>query len=241
MSKPRRRLTHTDVLFAADQERGNVTRAAARLGVTRAGLYAYLKRYPAVAERFEEWRAKLIDEAETALWDCVAERQPWAIALVLKSQAAENRGWHDGALYLRLLSQLVLTAYGHSGRGAEELLDLLRGLLAQYTPANPQQLIDKQRKADRDWYSDDEAEAPVDEEDDEDEGDVPDTPAHTAVTAPVPPDVSHAAPVPRAIPQWAHAPVTPPPPPVDTRDAEAEALEAEVRSLLAQVKARLGQ
>jgi hypothetical protein len=74
-----------NVLVAADLCRGNQTRAAERLGVTRWALVKFIRRTPRARQAFDEWRQKLTDEAETALWDCVAERQPWAIALVLKT------------------------------------------------------------------------------------------------------------------------------------------------------------
>jgi hypothetical protein len=74
-----------DVLLAADLTRGNQTRAAERLGVTRWALVKFIARTPRARAAFDEWRQKLVDEAETALWDCVQERQPWAVAMVLKT------------------------------------------------------------------------------------------------------------------------------------------------------------
>jgi hypothetical protein len=74
-----------NVLVAADLCRGNQTRAAERLGVTRWALVKFIRRTPRARQAFDEWRQKLVDEAETALWDCVAEKQPWAVALALKT------------------------------------------------------------------------------------------------------------------------------------------------------------
>jgi hypothetical protein len=80
-----RKLRLDNVLVAADLCRGNQTRAAERLGVTRWALVKFIRRTPRARQAFDEWRQRLVDEAETALWDCVAERQPWAVALVVKT------------------------------------------------------------------------------------------------------------------------------------------------------------
>jgi hypothetical protein len=81
-----------DVLFAAEATRGNISEASQRLGVTRWALQEYLKRTPKAHESFLEWRQRLVDLAEQKLWDCVEERQPWAVALVLRTQG-RHRGW----------------------------------------------------------------------------------------------------------------------------------------------------
>jgi hypothetical protein len=74
-----------EVLLVCDLVRGNVSRAAERLAVTRWALQKFLKRHPRAQDAFTQWRQRLVDEAESQLWDCVQERQPWAIALVLKT------------------------------------------------------------------------------------------------------------------------------------------------------------
>jgi hypothetical protein len=82
---PKGKLRLDDVLLACDLVKGNISRAAERLAVTRWALQQYLHRTPKARAAFDDWRRKLVDEAETALWDCVQEKQPWAIALVLKT------------------------------------------------------------------------------------------------------------------------------------------------------------
>jgi hypothetical protein len=49
------------------------------------GMWKFLKRHPRAQDAFTQWRQRLVDEAESQLWDCVQERQPWAVALVLKT------------------------------------------------------------------------------------------------------------------------------------------------------------
>jgi hypothetical protein len=112
-----------EVLFVCDQVRGNVSRAAERLAVTRWALQKFLKRHPRAREAFTQWRQKLVDEAETALWDCVAERQPWAIALVLKT-LGKWRGYIE-AQHLTPTGQTRLPQ-GEDGQTDEPWLDALR-------------------------------------------------------------------------------------------------------------------
>jgi hypothetical protein len=82
---PKGKLRLDDVLLACDLVKGNISRAAERLAVTRWALQQYLHRTPKARAAFDDWRQKLVDEAEMALWDCVQERQPWAVALVVKT------------------------------------------------------------------------------------------------------------------------------------------------------------
>jgi hypothetical protein len=91
---PGDRLRLDDVLFACDDTRGNITAAAERLGVRRQSLHRYLRRTPRAQEAFAEWRERLVDKAEQALWECVEERQPWAVALVLKT-VGQRRGYTE--------------------------------------------------------------------------------------------------------------------------------------------------
>jgi Bacterial regulatory protein, Fis family len=70
------KLRFDDVVFACQACCGNITRASERLGVTRRALHLYLRRTPQARELFAEWRERMLDEAETALWDCVRDHQP---------------------------------------------------------------------------------------------------------------------------------------------------------------------
>jgi hypothetical protein len=82
---PTGKLKLDEVLLVCDLTRGNISRSAERLAVTRWALQKFLKRHPRAHDAFTQWRQRLVDEAESALWECVAERQPWAVALVLKT------------------------------------------------------------------------------------------------------------------------------------------------------------
>jgi hypothetical protein len=88
------KLSLDNVLLAAQLTKGNISEASDRLGVSRQGLYKYLKKTPRAQEAFAEWRERLIDRAEQKLWECVDERQPWAIALVLKT-VGQRRGYTE--------------------------------------------------------------------------------------------------------------------------------------------------
>jgi hypothetical protein len=89
-----KRLRLDDVVFAAAQAKGSITGAAERLGCSRWGLYQYLRRHAKAQRAFDQEREKLVDEAEQALWECVAERQPWAVALILKT-IGRGRGYGE--------------------------------------------------------------------------------------------------------------------------------------------------
>jgi hypothetical protein len=80
-----RRLRQDDAIFAIRQCLGNLSDASERLGVSRQTLYTFAKTYPKVQEAIDEAREIVVDKAEKALVTCLEERQPWAIALVLKT------------------------------------------------------------------------------------------------------------------------------------------------------------
>jgi hypothetical protein len=81
-----------DVLFVAKDCRGNISEASDRLGVSRQGLYKYLKRTPTAQDAFNEWRERLKDLAERKLWEAVEDRESWAVSMVLKL-LAKDRGY----------------------------------------------------------------------------------------------------------------------------------------------------
>ena len=54
----------------------------------------YERRYPTVAAAIQEAREATTDTAESALYDAILERQPWAVTFYLKTQG-RNRGYGD--------------------------------------------------------------------------------------------------------------------------------------------------
>ena len=71
--------------------RGNVSAAAAALGVTRSGLNQFLDRH-GLTDIVVECRQTMGDMAETALMRAVANGEAWAIALVVKT-LCKDRGY----------------------------------------------------------------------------------------------------------------------------------------------------
>lgn len=90
----RQKLHLADVLFACQAVQGNISKAADRLGCARYSLQRYLKRHPSARRAFDEWRERLLDMAEQALWECVTEHQAWAISLVL-CRLGRHRGYGE--------------------------------------------------------------------------------------------------------------------------------------------------
>jgi transposase len=90
----RTRLNLDDVVFALRETHGLLTHASERLGCSRAGPYLFIERHPKAREALKDAREALVDKAEQALLECIQERQPWAIALVLKT-LGKSRGWTE--------------------------------------------------------------------------------------------------------------------------------------------------
>jgi hypothetical protein len=83
-----------DVLFACEASRGNITEAATRLGVVRQSLHRYLTRTPKARDAFDQWRERLVDLAESKMWEAVESGASWAISLILRTQG-RGRGWSE--------------------------------------------------------------------------------------------------------------------------------------------------
>lgn len=99
-----------EVIDALDKAKGNVSEAADILGCSRSTIYNARDEYKTVAERFEYWQQKRIDDAESLIGKCfeecfemlkddevtttqVREARKTAMA-VLKTQGKE-RGWTE--------------------------------------------------------------------------------------------------------------------------------------------------
>jgi hypothetical protein len=212
-----------EVLLVCDLVRGNVSRAAERLAVTRWALQKFLKRHPRAQAAFAQWRQRLVDEAETQLWDCVSEKQPWAIALVLKT-LGKFRGYIE-AQHLTPNGQSRLPQ-GEDGRTDEPWVEALRLPRPPWededAPDDPEPLIDWEAReaelircfqAERQTLlariRELEAVAPVVQ-----------PPAGPAPRAPMP------------------AP-EPPPPPTPAAEPEADGEDEELRALVSELQRRL--
>jgi hypothetical protein len=82
------------VIEALRLHHGLLALAADELGCSRTTLYAYVERFPAVAEVLADERERLVDLAEQGLYYHLEEKSPWAIALALKTLGRE-RGYGD--------------------------------------------------------------------------------------------------------------------------------------------------
>lgn len=67
-------------------------RAADAVGTTKRALDSLLKLDPFKAEQFEDAAAYWRETVEGRLHDAAADREPWAIAMVLKAEAPEKYG-----------------------------------------------------------------------------------------------------------------------------------------------------
>ena len=80
----------TEALLAAD---GNLTAAATKLGVSRQGVYEYIKRYD-LQSVLDEAREKMVDEAVGQLHRLVRDGNLGATIFYLKTQA-KNRNYSE--------------------------------------------------------------------------------------------------------------------------------------------------
>lgn len=90
MAKPR--FTAAQVAAAIREHRGNVTLAAASLGIRRQSLYRYIRNHPTVREALEEARESMIDHVESRLYKEALDGKPWAVRFFLSHQA-RHRGY----------------------------------------------------------------------------------------------------------------------------------------------------
>jgi hypothetical protein len=84
--------TTQQMIDALTEARGMVTIAASRVGCHPLTVRAYMRRYPTVAQALVDARDQTTDLAESALYDAIAAREPWAITLYLKT-IGKHRGY----------------------------------------------------------------------------------------------------------------------------------------------------
>lgn len=80
------------MIEAIRAERGMVTRVADRLSCTPNTVRNYVNEFPAVREALDEERERMTDLAESALYTAIANGEPWAVALYLRTQG-RGRGY----------------------------------------------------------------------------------------------------------------------------------------------------
>lgn len=90
--QPKPRLTLDQVRTALISNRLNMAQCARSLGVSRAALYKWLRKYPELVEYRNELREEIIDECEAQLFKAVRRGARWAIVFVL-TRLGRHRGW----------------------------------------------------------------------------------------------------------------------------------------------------
>lgn len=78
------------IIQALRDTNGLVSLAARKLGCTTQTIYTRAKKVAAVQQTIDDSRAELVDHAELALRAAILDKQPWAVALVLKTLGRER-------------------------------------------------------------------------------------------------------------------------------------------------------
>lgn len=81
-----------EVKTALYEANGLIRVAAAMLAISPQALRARIKRNAELQNVLSEAREQIVDKAEESLWDCIKNRDPWAVALVLKT-LGKSRGY----------------------------------------------------------------------------------------------------------------------------------------------------
>jgi hypothetical protein len=88
------RLSVEQVADALRESRGLVSIAARRLGTSRANVYKYRDRHPAVRQALDDARDERVDLAESKLDEAIERGDPWAVSLTLRT-IGRGRGYGD--------------------------------------------------------------------------------------------------------------------------------------------------
>jgi hypothetical protein len=103
------------IIEALQATNGLVSLAAKRLGCTPQTIYTRAKRVQSVQRTIDDCRAELVDHAELALRGAILGKEPWAVALTLKT-LGKNRGYVErqevtgadgGSLELRIVERII--------------------------------------------------------------------------------------------------------------------------------------
>lgn len=80
------------IIDALKQTNGLVSLAARRLGCSASTIYSRAHAVQSVQQAIDDSRDEIVDAAELALRAAVMDKQPWAVALVLKT-LGKGRGY----------------------------------------------------------------------------------------------------------------------------------------------------
>jgi len=89
-NKPK--FTTDQIIEALRQTHGLISKAAEKLGCSPRTIYDRKRGSEAIQQAIDECRDEIIDHAELALRSAVLDRQPWAVALVLRT-IGRKRGY----------------------------------------------------------------------------------------------------------------------------------------------------
>jgi hypothetical protein len=89
-------LSDEQIISALHETMGKVCLASERLGCLPETIYERARGSPAVRGAIRFFRGKLLDAAETALWNAVLKGEAWAVRLALIDWGL-SRGFSDGA------------------------------------------------------------------------------------------------------------------------------------------------
>jgi hypothetical protein len=77
--------TAEEIKAALYQANGLIRLASTLLHISPQGLRARIHRNQDLQQALTEAREQIVDKAEESLWDCLSNKEPWAVALVLKT------------------------------------------------------------------------------------------------------------------------------------------------------------
>lgn len=80
------------IAAALQTARGNISAAAASIGVSRNVIYQHVNKNEELQQVLNDSRESLIDYAESALLQAVGEKQGWAVCFTLKT-LGRSRGY----------------------------------------------------------------------------------------------------------------------------------------------------
>jgi len=83
---------------AINEAHGNLTTAARMCGVARQQFYNFIKTHSDAQAELKQARESMIDNAESALYSAILNREAWAICFFLKTQA-KHRGYVERTEY----------------------------------------------------------------------------------------------------------------------------------------------
>lgn len=80
------------VINAIRESRGNVYRAARRIGCARQTLYSFLRAHPTCQAALDQARETIIDDVDSVLYSKALDGEAWAVCFFLKTHA-KHRGY----------------------------------------------------------------------------------------------------------------------------------------------------